>query len=425
MMGTKEKQDVDLNMFPRLGIGLETNRARYVLGQVIGISGLVLRRTTPIAVEIKVKIEKDGETLFDESTESNDKGSFGISYHSTTIDPTGEWTVTASAEDELGNYETVEKKMGIYGFQSSNFLLIEPAAPIVGSYKRGSELRITMNVYDANLSAVSGSIVELIASNGDVAELNEISIGQYSGSYTIPWALGLGEQRFEVRASKSLQNMNQEGTTTFSVPIEEAGFVTELIEPKQTTASVGDDIVFKVRMSYASGEPVTESVLEAVINGQTVEMFPVEDGVYSTTYYVGNPATEKVEFSLNALDVYENFSEENVEIAVSGTSINYYARSFPVPFYLIAFAVVMAGVLVLFLRLEGHSLKSLKKKEGELLAQKRDIETRYFKRHTIDRKTFNKMKTEIGPALTTVRDEISKVENKINKRKETFQRAKK
>lgn len=424
LLQTEQSISLDLNVFPRLNLDVEIDREWYVIGQIIDLDGLVARRRNPIPASIDVIISKEGQLISDESVTANNEGFFESSYHTTTIDPDGEWVVSVKATDEFYNYQIVEKEIDVLGALMSNFLWIDISSPLLGSFKRGSELKVVVDVTDANTDTVSDATVELIAPNGDKEVLYEISTGTYAGSYTIPWNFGLGMQRFEISANKKSGELVQEGTTSFTVPIKEVTFITELIEPKQTSYMVGEEVEFRVRVSYTSGEAVKESIIKATINGEEVEMQPVEEGIYSTTYFIANPEMKKIEFSVDAKDAYENYSEKDVELEVSGISINYYIRTFPVTFFLLVFAVVLTILLILLSRMEARSLSSLKKMEAELLAQKKDLETQYFIQRIIDRSTFNKIKSEIDPELESVRKEIAKTEEKIRKRKGAFKRRK-
>jgi hypothetical protein len=420
LLDTSSLITADLNIFPYLDLSFETGKPRYLIGQIIDLNGIVARRGKPVPSEIDVNIMADGNLLFYSRRRSGEDGFFSSAYHTTTLDIPGTWVVSVRAEDKYGNYYVEEKEVELLGAKMSDFLWIALKPPLVGSFSRGSDLKVVAEVDDAVMEKVSGAFLELVAPNGDRRRLNEIGPGLYSGSYAVPWNLPLGRQAFEVAATETSGGITRTGTFSFSVPVEEAEFITEIIEPKRTTLMVGDEVEFRIRMSYKSGEPVTEPVVETTINGRTVEMQPLGEGLYIFTHYIADRAAKRVEFSITAKDEYSNYSQNSVELGVSGVSANYYIKTYPVAFYLMVFAVFLSGALFILSRVELASATYLGKKEAELIAQKKELETRYFKQGTIDRSTFNRMKSEISPELESVRKRIKAMEQKISKRKKAF-----
>jgi hypothetical protein len=69
---------------------------------------------------------------------------------------------------------------------------------------------------------------------------------------------------------------------------------------------------------------------------------------------------------------------------------------------------------------EGRSITALRNREAELIAQKKEAETRYFINASIDRETYNKLKGAVEPELKSIREDIEKFEDKMKKRKDAM-----
>ncbi len=425
MLGTETAGIAELDITPRLDLEINSDRMNYFLGETVKLDGKVARRGSPIITGIEIRTYSNEKMISYAYAESNFKGEYATAVRLATIDPAGEWFISAKARDEFNNWQESWTQINVEKPLLSNFLRISLNPELTGSFRRGGELKVTVDIADTNSDPVLSANVELVAPNGDRKKLGEIRPGTYSGIYTIPWKFGSGQQRFEIVAKKQAQPIQMEGSLPFIVPIEETGFITELIEPKQSTFMLGDDIEFRIKMNYPSGEAVTESIVNATINGTSVEMQAVGEGEYRTVYFVGDRSLKKVEFAFNASDAYGNVSDKSVELEVSGVSLNYYAMRFPSLFYAILFAGGLLAVLIVISKLETYTLENLKRKEIELRAEKKDIETRYFKLGTLEPETFEKMRSKIKPQLEEVREKILKMEESLEKRKKVFGRNKK
>jgi len=234
----------------------------------------------------------------------------------------------------------------------------------------------------------------------------------YTAIYNVPWDAPAGEQSFEVKAFKKTNYSVQRGEESFSLEVKPAAISFELLEPKQQQFAAGDDIGFRLRLAYSSGEPVTEPVISAFINNNPVSLVAVEKGIYAASYSPSPLESGRLVFSVSAEDRFKNIGAEEYELSVSGISWIYWVKMFPITVGLLIFAFVLTIVVGTLVKKRRASLSSLRERKHELENLRKDVQKRYYKLNVIDRQTYNKLRGRYDTELEGVEQSIRDLKKK-------------
>lgn len=396
----RASQNIDVN--PRLDVNL-FSREYFRQGSLVDFNGIVSKKGVPVSAGIDINIAAGGALVFDSNTRSSAQGEFSGSYHSTTIDPEGAWEIWAHAFDDMNNNGFAEIDINIGKYEMTSFLGIELVTAFQGSYGRGEKIRVIARVLDGIGEALSGAIVKLLSPSGSVVALEETAGREYSGIYTLDWSEPTGVQKFEISAIKDVFGKIQSGKSSFNIEIGKAEINAEILSPETVSYSVGDELKFSVRLTYPSGAFVERPAIDAEINGKKIEMQAVGKGVYSASHVISIDEQGRLLFSLGANDGYGNEASKNLYLDVRGISPMYYIRASPVSIAIFFFAFLIALMIISVTLWRMGSLAYYAGRGRELLAMKADAQTKYFKKGTISRENYDKLREDYEPKIEEIR----------------------
>ncbi len=414
-LGVKATAETQCIINPTLEMSLTTDKSLYFLGDNIEISGRVSRKDQGLMLPVELKVIADEKIIIEKDIYSDEQGNFSLSYHSTLLDEPGLWKIIAMTEDENRNMGLIKKEINFVEPGATVFLNLE-VAELKEVYSRGESVDLNVEVTGSDQALIGDAIVEVRGFELAVHRLEEISQGKYSGSILLGYDAPLGRQQWEITASKIDMNVNYSGRKTIEFDVNAIELGIELLEPKIKLFKIGEEINFKVKITYPDGQPVIVSDINASVNNKKVQMTATEGGIYVCSYIVDEGDANVVSFSIELNDMYANkASFEGAPIEILGVSYLHYARKYGIPIVLFA----LAGIIVMA-KLSLYSgkkirLKKLRKREKGLLLTLKSIQTQYFKQGIMDAKDYSAKINKYETELVEVRESIDRLTKKSKK----------
>ena len=396
---------------PTLSLSASTNKTNYQQGDKIRFEGIIARSGNNIATTVNAEILFDGEVIYDWNGTSDSEGKYFGEYQTTTISPTGEWTININAEDFYGNAGTFTKNINIFESKPFSALTVLFNTRFELPPKKGGRVKLEINVLDEYNEFVSGAEVELITAGNETIVLQENN-GNYSTNYTIPKNSLSSTQDFLVKAVKRSANSLQRGEGNFSFDIAALEITIDLIEPTIFDYSAGEEINIKANISYPSGEPITQPVILATLGDRQITLIAIEEGVYTASYFI-SPSDEGINvLSLVVNDAFANSGTSNYNVVISGVSPMYWLRSYPATIGLAAGIIALFIAIIITSLSRKGNLKYLTRKKDELTKSKEDIQDRYYKQNTLKREDYNQYRAKYDSEIKATEKEIDRLEKK-------------
>jgi len=406
--GTKRLFTID----PVIGIGLSTEKSTYSLGDLLGIGGSVRRGGSAAKLPVLLRVSSGGGILFDWNGSSREDGFFQTSYQTTAASPEGEWLVSVYSGDEFGNSGSASETVKFFKPKPFSALSISLLGQPKDSFQRGEQVKFTVAVLDEYGEFVKNAEVVLLLPGGRQVGL-ALGTGKfYTGTITIPWDLPLGRQAFLVSAVEKTSYRTQQGNADFSFSIEPAQIKIELLEPKNTEFSAGDDMPLRVRLTYPSGDPVVVPTITVLVGKTPVELVAVGKGIYAGAYSPGLLDSGRLPISVQAQDQFDNLGSEEYSFSVSGISRLYWAKNFPVTISVFALVILVAMLISSVVVSKRKSIARLLKKRAKLEAKQKECQYRY-ELNAIDGETYNKMRAKFDSELARINQAIKELEAEL------------
>ena len=410
-LGVDDNLTINFVIDPKLE-GISGIGDSYTLGQAIEIDGIVTAKTTPVSIPIDMNIIIGGNAIFEDSLESDSEGKFYVSYHTSTMEPLGEWKISLFGVDEKYNLLSVEKIIEMRGAKKTSFLALTIISEFLETYERGGDVDIIIGIRDTDGLTVGGAEVNVITPSGKLLELNELKRGEYSVAYKIEAGMDTGKHTFRVTALHSDENVVYQGSSEFDINVVETVINIEILEPEARHYRVGDVLEAKVRLTYPSGKAVNEADVRVAINGRELRLEAREAGIFAMERVLKEEELGTVKLVYSAEDVYGNRHFSEMQIEVSGTNFLYQLQR---NIGLIGVIVVIfIAVYAVFKFRKRRTM--LEKRRDELIALEVGLQKKYFGGGDITKEEYAKLKNKYETELEEVKGKIVK-EQKNGKKK--------
>jgi len=406
---------INLTVDPKLEIRLNVDSEKVFLGDPISVSGVISKKETAIKSNVTITVYSNDISVARQTIATNDLGEFSFSYRTSFLDNEGEWRVEAFSKDSLENIGFVEKTVEVAKSEITAFLSVALAKEINASYVRGEEMFLSISVVDGDEIIVNEAQINVSLPNGVQIVLEETDEGLYEGNIEIGLDFPLGEQEIRINALKSDGNNFFAGSTTIEFVVEKTDIIIEITSPKIRSVQVGQSIEFVVTISYPNKKPVILSKIESTVNGKKIVLNAQDQGVYVANYVVEPLDAPNLSFEVLVDDSFGNIASIDLEIEVSGISIEHYFRR--TGFQLIALVIVLGfmGVVLFSVFSKKRKLFNLQKEEKKSLDELKRIQEEYFKDGTLDRKNYDRQMEKFELKLEDARKSIAQLEEKNSK----------
>ncbi len=400
--GVLKKKTVFLNMVPKLSFTVVFDKEFYILGDNLAFIANLNRKQAPLNLSVDLNYTYEGE-LVKKDTIRADNGNFKGEHRTTLIDRDGNYLLTMSAIDANNNSGLYEKAVVVLNPDATNFLFVGITVDENRLYSKGEPIPITVSVKDITGGKIGEATVMGRTDSGLSFRLEENDSAEYSGEFTVPQQTQSGELKISVSAAKQ----SKQGAAEAVVNITSSKVNLEVIEPKEhSTHQIGEEIRFRVKATYDNGDPIITESIQVTVGNEAIELRGVENGVYAGTYVVKQADEGNLSIKIVFDDGYSNAAEQAIEVEASGTSYQFYLRSYGLSILLFAVAVIIVGVFAVSFIKKLTGVQSLKKKEKRLLETIKGIQTQYFVEGSMDKKTYDEQMEKYESQLEEVRQTI-------------------
>ncbi|MDO8633705.1 MAG: hypothetical protein Q7K34_00235 [archaeon] len=411
--GTRGIKDFNFVVSPQLDVRIETGQETYQLGSEIKLSGIVLRKNTAIKTTVDLSIYSNNIKVFGKKIQANDIGEFSYSYRTSFLESQGEWRIEAFASDESGNTGLFEKNILVSDSKITSYLGFEVLQEIRGTYNRGESVFLSIKVSRGLGEPVNGAVVLAILPDNTSIEFAEKEAGVYEAEIPVSLAFPLGKQELRINAVKEQPDQTiSAGSMPVSFFVQKVPLSIELIEPREFSFQVGEEITFLARVFYPDKKPVVSPKVIATINGAPFAMQQVSKGVYVGKYVASETSGPFAGFFMEVDDGFENNGSAEMEVEISGVSYLHYLRKYTASIALAGiaalFGLVLAAVKIAFRR---HT-KLLEKEKAIILDKMRNIQLQYFREGSIDKKNYDRVMDELKTRLEYVEKTLSEEKQK-------------
>ncbi len=403
---------VEYQVTPFLAVNFGTDKPQYTLGDQIQVQGLVTKRQKPQQTDVNIEIIFDEETLFSDAIPTDDLGRFDLNYQTTTIHPEGIWTLKIRVRDENQNQGFYEKKIGVFKNNPESALKINYLTQTNESHKTGEQLIIEVEVLDGHNEKVEGALVTIVPPLATQKEqvLQPTSNNTYATLYKIPYDLNIGQQRFELRATKQFSDSHQSTTLPVIYKIEKSPLLVILIEPYKTQYQAGETIPIKAKITYPDNQPLSRAIVSALINGQSIDLSANDQGIYTGQFFVGSDQNETISLSLVAKDQFENSGETRLNLFVKGKALSFILSENAAIVGLFTILIVVGGTILIRHIRQSKSLQRREQQKSVLEKAREELQKRYYVSKLITRETYDKERVQLEARLEKNQNEIQKLQ---------------
>ncbi|MFH1697357.1 MAG: hypothetical protein ABH854_05645 [Candidatus Diapherotrites archaeon] len=393
---------------PELDVTLNTDAEKYFLGDIIKISGTVSRGGSGAYLPVELALSVRGRVVWEEDVGSGETGDFSAEYHSTLLDPIGEWELSMHTEDANGNTGNLTHEFAVIGPDNASPIQIEVLSGIEQNYSRGETLDLNIGLSGEGGEKLSAAIANIVLPNGKSLKMREVEQGVYSVNVPFGWDFPVGKSMLEARAVKADGENTYSGAMQFEVRVTNAKLTVDLLAPEVQRYEVGEAVEFRAKLSYPDGTPVPNAQIHAELNGKQVAMPGVEQGIYSGTYVLAAEDEGIASFVINADDGFGNIAARDLQIEVSGISPLHYLREYVVYIIVALLTLIIAGTTFAHFRVRSRRLSELKAGEARVIRQIKALQKQFFKNATIDKVNYDSFLDKYKSELADIRKSIER-----------------
>lgn len=408
--GVLKAEDFNLTIEPTLGVELEV-KEKFLLGKNVEISGQVKKKGHTFAIPINVKLFDGRANVFDFDTESDSNGVFYAEYRSTLIDREGTWLVSVQGSDSNNNEVFAEKEIQFVEPGKIEFLVVELLTKDGGEFKSGSEAPIIVTVKDEFGEAIENTRVSVVDIKGQELSLMELTPGEYSGAYRIPFDLPLGKHVLTVRATGG-SGAGISGSTEFEFIVTGTEIILDIIEPSKKVYAVGDALNPSAFLSYSGGDRVPSASVKVLLNNKEISLTEFKTSVFSSEYVLQEDDIGRLKIMFNATDRAGNTGSAETFAEVSGTSpwqvLQDNLAAIVAAIVVLAVAVIAATTLLP----KKAERESLLKRRRQLKALNRQIQNDYFKTAKISEEEYTKLGRDYESELEEIEKKLGATQAK-------------
>jgi len=395
-------QTIKIN--PKLDLEINLNKEEFALGDIIEISGSLERLGKPLIVEISIDFIFRNRKIFGTTVLPDSNGLFSLSRHTSLIDPAGVWTIEAKTEDVKKNLGLVQLDVNFSSPEKTAFFVVGFIEPVAKAFNRGRQINFLVKVRDSSNKAVSDALVEAVMPGEKRISLEEVSPGNYGGSFNIPFDFSLGEQQLTATVSKVIGETLYGGFASTTIFINKAPMTMEIIAPEKTIYNLGETIDFKLRLLYEFNIPVNNADIDLFAGEKKIRAKELGGGYYAASYSIAEDEAGPMVIRVEAKDEFENSAKEELNFEIKPVlPLTIFLTRNPVILAAVIVAVLFAAVVLFLFAKNILLLKILERKKEELVALKKKLQEQYFNEKTVE-------SSEYYPLLDKYNEELEKLD---------------
>ncbi len=394
-----------------IGISISTDKENYTKGEEMSISGRITSVYGSAVKSANLTISCGEWKRF--TTLHVNNGSFTYNYSISFGDPEGMWKVEVSTVDSGGN--TVYKDIFVNVSLPENsvrYKVIFLSPPKGAVYQRGATFNVSVLVTSGD-TGVTGLLTTCTLPSMEKINLTEIGDGYYRGEIKIPWDAEEGTWYLSVE-SINTENGFAGGSSSY-ISVKPAPLEIEILKPASNSIKYAEKVEFEVKVTYLSGEPVTDAVVRASLSDEEINFTNSGNGTY-TTLYLPDKDSKYMLLSITAVDRYNN----------SG----YLSRAFYLSYrpsttldikMVVIMLIAMGAVGTIFYRTKKtmfmKHLEDVKRELDEIRRLQRETIIKYYKKGTISRTTYDLLMQEYAKSYGELMDKYGELLAKMERNK--------
>jgi len=394
-----------------IGISISTDEENYTKGEEMSISGRITSVYGSAVKSANLTISCGEWKRF--TTLHVNNGSFVYNYSISFGDPEGMWKVEVSTVDSVGN--TVYKDIFVNVSLPENsvrYKVIFLSPPKGAVYQRGATFNVSVLVMSGD-TGVTGLLTTCTLPPMKKINLTEIGDGYYRGEIKIPWNAEEGTWYLSVE-SINTENGFAGGSSSY-ISVKPAPLEIEILKPASNSIKYAEKVEFEVKVTYLSGEPVTDAVVRASLSDEEINFTNSGNGTY-TAVYSPDRNTNYMLLSITAVDRYNNSGYLSRVFYLS------YRSSIPLDIKMIAIILMAMGALgAVFYRTKrtmfAKHLEDVKRELDEIRRLQREAVIKYYREGTISRKTYDMLMQEYAKAYGELMDRYGELLAKMERNK--------
>ena len=394
-----------------IGISISTDEENYTKGEEMSISGRITSVYGSAVKSANLTISCGEWKRF--TTLHVNNGSFVYNYSISFGDPEGMWKVEVSTVDSVGN--TVYKDIFVNVSLPENsvrYKVIFLSPPKGAVYQRGATFNVSVLVMSGD-TGVTSLLTTCTLPPMEKINLTEIGDGYYRGEIKIPWNAEEGTWYLSVE-SINTENGFAGGSSSY-ISVKSAPLEIEILKPASNSIKYAEKVEFEVKVTYLSGEPVTDAIVRASLSDEEINFTNSGNGTY-TAVYSPDRNTNYMLLSITAVDRYNNSGYLSRVFYLS------YRSSIPLDIKMIAIILMAMGALgAVFYRTKrtmfAKHLEDVKRELDEIRRLQREAVIKYYREGTISRKTYDMLMQEYAKAYGELMDRYGELLAKMERNK--------
>ncbi|MDP6671178.1 MAG: hypothetical protein QGI60_05195, partial [archaeon] len=402
--GVLKAEDVNAVIDPKLDLELDV-KEKFPLGKNVEIAGQVKKKGYTFEIPINVKLSDGRSTVFDFNTTSDSNGMFYAEYRSSLIDREGTWLISVQGFDSNNNEVFAEKGIQLIEPGKIEFLVVDVLTESGEEFKSGSDVPIIVAITDESDQTIENAIVSVVDEKGRELILLELTLGEYSGAYKIPFDMGLGTHILTVRATDG-DGAGVSGLGTFEFAVIGTEIILEIIEPSKKVYAVGDALNPSVFLSYKGGDRVPNANVKVLLNNKEISLNEFKTSVFSSEYVLQEDDIGRIKILFNATDNVGNEGSAETFAEVSGTSPWQVIQDNLVIIVAVIVVLAIVGIAVATLLPKKAKHKSLLKRRKQLKALNLQIQDDYFKKASISEEEYTKLSKDYESELEEIEKKL-------------------
>jgi hypothetical protein len=381
------------------------------LGEEINLKFRTRKESSNVSAKIDLiaSLQGTSKEFFSKSIESDEDGLVSFSYRTSFLDSPGVWVLNVKAEDLNGNIGVKDYFINVRNPSDTSFLNLKLVSDLNKSFSRGEKIDFNLFVSDELGVGISGA-ESFGTFSGKKFLFTDNNLGYYFYSFEIPFNSVLGKTSFLIESKKQVDGKIFSGLTEIPFDINFVFLNSELISPFNRSVEIGENVLFKVRITYPNGKPISgPQEIPASINGIDLNLFFVGDGFFEKKYSVKAEDGHILFFDINSIDLYGNKIMFSSEINVIGISVLFYLREFAIPLFsgIIIFLIFFFFTFNVYFK--SKSKKKLIEKKQELMQEIKEIQKQYFSDGFLDKNSYEK-------AMIKLETELKDINLKLNEK---------
>ena len=389
-------------------ITLLTDSVSYEQGEKIQISGeiITVNNSSVYSNELNLRFSQSDWSRFVTIPIVN--GTFDYFYVITYGDPVGEWNVSVELINESQNVSTNYTKINISIPSDTVRYKVIWYSPLENAiYKRGNTIDISVYVTENDLSVINASTKCFFPWLEEI-QLIEIKQGYYTGSFSIPWDIPTGLMSLSVECINDTGSVIYAGGSNITIDIQPVQLDISVLKPISDEFFEGDEIELSAELTYPDNKSIENADFMVKMIGKNIRLIHQENGIYSNTLKVTKEDLGSWFIEFIAHDQYGNY--------VSYSQIVHVVQEDPaevsLALYVIItpFAIILSIIVLNYIR-KSYSLlniRDIKREIEELKRIQNEAATKYYKKGTINRNTYDMLRKETTDRISELDREIKK-----------------